>query len=236
MRKLKKRVREIGLKYSSLSGQISSKKIQKPVQFESSLERDFIYLLEFDTRVKRYLEQPLEIPYIDLLGKSRKYTPDFIISYHDKFRKNEIVEIKYQKDLLEHEQEYDHKFEEARKYCIKHNLVFRLCTERYIREKNGTLLRNVKFLSRFRDYYDNINYKATGLVVNTANSHNILNYLRKIKRCSIKELIEYLEQYSDDKYLKGKLIFLIWYLIANNFIYSDLDKWLNFDSIIWTDS
>ena len=52
MRNLKKRVREIGLKYSSLSGQINSQKIKQPVQFESSLERDFIYLLEFDSRKK----------------------------------------------------------------------------------------------------------------------------------------------------------------------------------------
>lgn len=76
MLKLKKRAREISFKSSSLSGQISSKKLNKSVQFESSLEKDYIYLLEFDKSVGRYLEQPLIIHYkdtIDLSNPEKKH-------------------------------------------------------------------------------------------------------------------------------------------------------------------
>lgn len=235
MLKLKKRVRNIDLKYSSLSGQISSKKLQKSIQFESSLERDFIYLIEFDIDVKEYLEQPLIIPYTDLYGKHRKYTPDFLISYHDKFRKKEIIEIKYEEELIKNNKELNHKLNEARLYCIRNNMVFRVCSDNYIRNKNCVLLRNVKFLSRYRDYYDDINYKHTGVVVNTQNAHLLMEKLRMVNEYTISQLINHTSNDNQDVYFKAKLIFLIWYLIANNHIECDLSQWLSYNTIIWTD-
>lgn len=232
MLKFKKRVREVNYKYSSLSGQISSKKLNKAIQFESSLERDFIYLLEFDRRVKNYIEQPLTIPYKDQDQKNRKYTPDFMISYHDKFRKNEVVEIKYEEHLVKHKKLLDVKFSAARLFCIEHNLLFRVCSDRYIRGKNEILLRNVKFLSRYRDYFDNINYERTGIRIDTENTFSILDKIRELRKTSITTIINSL---ATDKNKKAELIFLTWYLIANNFIECDLHSWLNLDSEVWID-
>ena len=74
----RKRVREINLKHFSLSGQITSLKNNSIVKFESSLERDYSILLEFDSNVKNYLEQPLVIEY-SINNRKRRYTPDFFI-------------------------------------------------------------------------------------------------------------------------------------------------------------
>ncbi len=76
---IQNKVRKIGLKHSSLSGSFFSAKTNKEVQFESSLERDFIFLLEMDWVIESYHEQPITIYYSDSEGKQRSYTPDFFI-------------------------------------------------------------------------------------------------------------------------------------------------------------
>src|SRR5437868_5438583 len=47
--------------------------------FESSLERDFFILLDFDLNVDRYEEQPVRIEYRDGDGRLRTYTPDVLV-------------------------------------------------------------------------------------------------------------------------------------------------------------
>jgi len=232
LQKFRKRVREINFKYSSLSGQISSNKLNRSIQFESSLERDFIYLLEFDTNVNYYLEQPMVISYKDKNNKSRKYTPDFIVSYHDRFRKNEVIEIKYEEELSKKDIDLQVKLEAARLFCISNDLVFRVFTEKYIREVNKNRLRNFKFLSRYRDCFDNIDFKRTGIVIDSTDS---LLMMRKLKKEKEKKysVIELINSIANNKNQKAQLIFLTWYLIANNFIKYDEDSWLDFDSKIW---
>src|SRR5437588_206487 len=60
------------------------------VKWESKLERDFIYLLEFDSDVISYREQPIRIIYF-LDGKSCRYTPDFLVVRKNK---RQIIEVK----------------------------------------------------------------------------------------------------------------------------------------------
>ena len=59
-------------------GKFPSLKNKTMVWFESHLERDFIYLTEFDKSVIKYQEQPFKIQYF-INGKKYKYTPDFLI-------------------------------------------------------------------------------------------------------------------------------------------------------------
>src|SRR5947208_8398615 len=49
--------------------------------FESSLERDFLLLLDFDPDVEFYEEQPVKITYHDDRGRRRTYTPDVFVRY-----------------------------------------------------------------------------------------------------------------------------------------------------------
>ena len=46
------------------------------IAFESLLERDFIYLLDYDARVEWFEEQPLTIGY-GQADRTLHYTPDF---------------------------------------------------------------------------------------------------------------------------------------------------------------
>ena len=58
-------------------GRFPSFKSGRVVHWESQLERDMIRLLEFDSAVLFYREQPEPLTYFEG-GKRRKYTPDFI--------------------------------------------------------------------------------------------------------------------------------------------------------------
>lgn len=59
-------------------GRFPSAKSRRSVHWESQLERDFVYLLEFDLAVLEYREQPETIS-LSVEGVARRYTPDFLV-------------------------------------------------------------------------------------------------------------------------------------------------------------
>ncbi|MDQ3800116.1 MAG: TnsA endonuclease N-terminal domain-containing protein [Acidobacteriota bacterium] len=73
-------------------GKFPSIKTGKIVWFESHLERDFIYLTEFDKDVIQYREQPFKVQYL-LDGKKLNYFPDFLL---ERKSKKQVIEIKPQ--------------------------------------------------------------------------------------------------------------------------------------------
>lgn len=77
-------------------GKFPSLKLNRLVCWESLIERDFLYLLEFDQAVLSYEEQPFRISYT-LDGKRRYYTPDLLVQ---RTAKQQIVEVKPAKKLL----------------------------------------------------------------------------------------------------------------------------------------
>lgn len=84
---------------SKIIGKFPSLKMGKIVWFESQIERDFIYLLEFDREVISYREQPERIAY-SRDGQSRSYTPDFLVRRPDG---EQIVEVKPEEKLCKEE-------------------------------------------------------------------------------------------------------------------------------------
>lgn len=227
MLNLEKRTREIPLKGSSLSGIINNKD-HNQVQFESSLERDFIYLLEYDKNVKSYLEQPIEIYYIDRNGKNRKYTPDFYVLYHD--NTEEIIEIKYEKTLQIKKDDLYQKFDEAEKYCNSLNIKFKVITDIKIRDICGNKLDNIKFLTRYKNYFNNIDKDKSAFIPLNTDINQLISQMEIFKKCTISDLIQ---RCSKDKNKQAELIFLTWYLVANNFILADLNQKLTLNSPIW---
>jgi hypothetical protein len=71
-------------------GTFPSLKIGRNVWYESTIERDYIYLLEFDPDVVRYKEQPFRVKYV-YEGKLRIYVPDFFV---ERRKKIQVVENK----------------------------------------------------------------------------------------------------------------------------------------------
>src|SRR5215470_396033 len=74
-------VRRVPKNYRSLTGLVSNSRTQAMTAFESSLERDFLLLLDFDPEVEYYEEQPVKITYPDARGRHRTYTPDVLVRY-----------------------------------------------------------------------------------------------------------------------------------------------------------
>lgn len=68
-----------------------SVKMNKRLWSESLAEEDYKYLLDFDSKVKSFEEQPFRIRYV-LDGKTRYYTPDMLVLTKDGRRL--VVEVK----------------------------------------------------------------------------------------------------------------------------------------------
>ncbi len=77
-------------------GKFSSVKTGRVAWYESLNERDYMYLLDFDSGVSYWHEQPLKIRFM-LGDKIHRYTPD--LQVHRDSRK-QIVEVKA-KDQVE---------------------------------------------------------------------------------------------------------------------------------------
>ena len=104
----------------------------------SSLERDFLLLLDFDRDVEFYEEQPVKIVYHDAQGRRRTYTPDVLVRYRTdrlqaRHTKPLLCEVKYREELRQHWAAYRPKFRAAGRYARQHGWRFRLVTDRDVR-------------------------------------------------------------------------------------------------------
>jgi hypothetical protein len=209
-----KKVRQIGLSNLSLTGNIYSAKANEIVNFESSLERDYIYLLEYDTGVSKYYEQPLRIYY----GNNKYYVPDFFVQYHEKNIQSEIIEIKYSTDLIENKEKYKTKFEAAKAFCSDNGWKFNILTEKEIR--TGYKLQNAKFLLGYRNPKVGFN---DGLIA-------ILEKIIEIhKPISIQKALD-LAITCDEK--KAELLYVLLHMLSKKYINFDETKKLTMDTLI----
>lgn len=210
-----KKSRKIGRNSLSITGQISSVKNNDIIEFESQLERNLIYILERRIDVEMYCEQPIIIEYFDG-NKKRKYIPDFYIKYFD--GKEELIEVKYQNELLEKKEVLEGKFKAAREFCNSNNILFRVLTEDDI---NTCEFFNSKFLS---------NYRRPPFKPNLGDIEYILNILNKFEKMTVNNL---LDECSKDDSRKAELLFHIWYLISNYLIKFNEEENLSMNTLIW---
>lgn len=229
MRKYIKRARMIEFAYRSSSGLVQSKKTQTALRFESTLERDFIYLLEFDPSVDFYIDQPFTIYYFDINKKKRKYTPDFLVQYIDKNKKSEVIEIKYKKNLDANSLQLKPKFDAARNFCKLNNLNFRVITDNEIRNNDSIYLKNVIFILGYRDVFDDLAdiYNVKKI------SRQLLLILDSIPIVGTIKIDELLPLISGHTYFREENIFFVWHLISKRYILCDLHKRLDLNSEIW---
>ena len=126
----------------SFTGQFPSLKMKRMIRFESGLEKDFIYLLEFNKQVTAYEEQPLRIEYL-MNKKKHTYTPDFQAKIGDE---NWLYECKPKR--FSKTQKNLEKFGVAEKWCSEQKgWGFQVITDELIR--SGCQLKNVKYLNGF---------------------------------------------------------------------------------------
>jgi TnsA endonuclease N terminal/TnsA endonuclease C terminal len=208
--------------YRNLTGLVHNSRTSTMTAFESSLERDFLLLLDFDPDVESFEEQPVKITYHDDHGRRHTYTPDVLVHYRvDKTSASVyppvLCEVKYRDDLRQHWRAYKVKFKAARRYAREYGWCFRLMTEREIRTPH---LDNVKFLRHYR----HIN-------VETAHVHELLERLRVLREATPEALLATI---SDDVWHKAQLLPVLWHLVAQRQVGTDLSHALTMHSHLWS--
>ena len=122
----------------NIIGQFPSLKMKRMIWFESTIERDFIYILEYDSGVVHFEEQPLTIEYATG-SKFHKYTPDFKIETVES-----VILVDCKPESEAERVEHRIKFDAAAEWCEERAWDFQVVTDRDIRE--GNYLANVKTL------------------------------------------------------------------------------------------
>jgi len=139
-------VRKIPKNYRNITGVAPHSKAEGEAGYESSLERDFLILLEFNPNVTRFEVQPVMIQWVDESGKPRRYTPDVFVQYHHSNRCPILYEVKYRSDLKKNWDTLRPKFKAAIHYAKERDWRFKLVTEVEIQ---SVFLNNAKFLLPF---------------------------------------------------------------------------------------
>jgi hypothetical protein len=115
--------------------------MKRMIAFESRIEWDYIFLLDYEQAVEWFEEQPLTIPY-HYDGKELYYTPDF---HAVRLGQHWLIECKA--DKFVDSEENRRKFFAAAAWCEERAWVFQVVTGQEIRA--GHCLENVKFLTKF---------------------------------------------------------------------------------------
>ena len=122
-------------------GKFASVKMGRIAWYESLLERDYMYLLDFDPHVTYWHEQPFKIRYV-LDGKTHNYTPDLEVH---RGTKKQVVEVKSQEQV--DSGEFDIVFRAATSICEDEGYEYVVVTDRTIRQQPK--LDNIKKLWKY---------------------------------------------------------------------------------------
>lgn len=211
-------VRIIPKNFRNVTGRASSNKTESAF-FESTLERDFLAALDFDTNVVSYDVQPLTINWFDTEGNLRKYTPDVLVSaLNPKTGKVEkiLYEVKYREEIKKKWKKLKPKFKAALRYASAQGWKFKIVSEQ---EVKTAYTDNARFLLPYVNQQLNEDYENL-----------ILDELDKLEETSIEELLNRL---SSDPWLKADYLPTVWHLIGVQRIGADLYLPLTMTSNIW---
>jgi TnsA endonuclease N terminal/TnsA endonuclease C terminal len=214
-------VRNIPKNHRSVTGFVASRVNANQVAFESTLERDFMLLVEFDQDVLSYKEQPVRIDYLSADGQARHYTPDILVTYRQTStsttsRPPLLVEIKYRSDLFAGWRELKPKFRAARRYATEHSWIFKIITEVEIRTP---YLKNVKFLRQFQ-------HRS----VDPADANLLLQKVSDLRSTDPESLLSAI---CPEVHSRAQFLPTLWQLIARRAIGADLNCPLTMQSPIW---
>jgi hypothetical protein len=187
-------------------GKFPSLKNKKTVWFESHLERDFIYLAEFDKNIIKYQEQPFKVKYF-LDGKQRLYTPDFFV---ERKNKKQVVEIKPQSKI--ETEEFTHFSNHMKDFFAREGCEYLVITDSIIRLQPK--LSNIKLLWR----YARMSITTKHLIL----IHELFDDSLSI---SFSEIYSFLSQKKEQKEL-------IYALLFHGYLLIDIEKPIAAESII----
>ncbi|MCC6192818.1 MAG: TnsA endonuclease N-terminal domain-containing protein [Anaerolineales bacterium] len=137
-------VRQVSNRGGNIIGKFPSLKMGRMVAYESLIELDYLYCLDYEPAVERFEEQPLTIEYL-CGGQPRRYTPDFSVRWAGR---QLLVECKPEARLGTEDNQ--RKFAVARQWCAERGWEFCVITDRALR--TGYRLQNVKLLTQYARY------------------------------------------------------------------------------------
>lgn len=216
---LDKPVRKIPKNYRNVTGIAAHEKANGSAMYESSLERDYLTILEFCPEVDKYTVQPITLEWQDSNNKSRSYTPDTFVLFKknvDQGDKPWLCEVKYRSDLAENWHELRPKFKAAIRFANAQGWRFKIMTEVEIQT---TYMTNARFLLRYRNSIPGAGIMAL-----------LDEQLKKFKESTPSILVKAVFQ---DEWRQAQLIAVLWYLVATFQIGINLHQPITMDSQIW---
>ncbi|URD45469.1 TnsA endonuclease N-terminal domain-containing protein (plasmid) [Pseudomonas sp. BYT-5] len=210
----------------SVTGYVPTSKGPKVQGAESTLEQDFITLLEFDLRVGNYIVQPFKIRWRDSDGKQRRFTPDVAVRYTSHAReldpslRTTIFEVKSRKFLKERWAVEKPRLRAGISWAKEYGCRFAIVTETEIRTP---YLTNARFLMNYRS--------ITGdPIVRRAREQHLAETLVRLGPTTPRDLILAI---STNRDRQAEYIPYLWGLIIQTLIGVDLNSVLTMASPIW---
>ncbi|MBP7065181.1 TnsA endonuclease N-terminal domain-containing protein [Ferrovibrio sp.] len=140
---MRAKARKIGPGRQSITGMVANG--DDPIEFESTLERDYVVLTKFREPDAEIQDQPEKVWFINERGRKTKYVPDFLVRHASGY--TELVEVKPRKILTEQKDFFAARFDAAREFARKRGWEFQIYSEIHIRIP---MLRNAHFLTPYR--------------------------------------------------------------------------------------
>jgi hypothetical protein len=212
-------VRQIPPNRISITGHHASHKTGRSHAFESTLERDFITLLEFDTTVADYDEQPVRIEFRGLDGRRHTHVPDLLVHFDQQRvpgKRPRLYQVKYDAELRAKWTKLKPALLAASRYAKLQGWVFEIITDVTIRT---SYLANAKFLLPYIRYAPNHEHAAL-----------LLSRLEELGDVTAQGLLESIFV-SDEN--QAQLVPTLWNLVGMRRIGVDLDKPLTMASRLW---
>ncbi len=205
-----RKVRSIG---SNIIGSFPSLKMKnQQISFESTIERDFLFFLEYDQTVTCYYEQPFTIESTSASGKLSTYTPDFQVI---RANRKELVECK--PEALLKAPHTQHQMELGEQWAKENDHTFTLMTDLALR--SGHRLANLKLLWRY-----------SRLSVSPSLEAGCIDHLKRhLSGITFAELVNSRDLASHSSNLLPVLYHLLW----KGILLADLTQPLNNGSLVW---
>lgn len=200
---------------------------QDSIPYESTLERDFLMIMEANSSISRIIPQPVELNYLHSNGNRYRYTPDFLVLFDETENirsyseiKPLLVEVKPREQLRKNFRKWKPKFKAAIRFARSESMIFHIFDEALIRTQ---VLDNMKFLSRYRlkPYVQAYSVEELRLLV---------EQVELFEFASIKDLVESLYTSFERR---AAALAQVWHLIAIGMLECDLNDPLNLDTTVW---
>ncbi len=211
--------RKIPKNYRNVTGIAANIKSEGGAPFESTLERDFLYLLEFSPEVERIKVQPVKIEWEDEKGRNRSYVPDVFVQYVEAAGlKPVLFEVKYRSDIAKNWDKLKPKFKQGIAHAKKHGWRFKIISDVEIRTQE---LENVRFL---------VPFLRRGCP-SQSDTALILSKAQKMQTFTPRVLLNAL---SEDELEQARLLSTLWFLVGSLQIGCDLAKKISMVSKLWS--